>query len=699
MLKKGPMNKKLSLLVCALAFGVTLVAQPSYDNCNSPVKIGDITKYCSKVGEFTTVDATPSGYGASTCWSASPGDVWFAFRAFASDVNITIIGANVAGTPGGTLRTMQAALYSGVCGGTLQEINCGTDNRNAGILSLYEGGLVVGRDYLLRIDGRSAATGTFQLCINNYFPPARAEQDCNRATIICNNAPFVNQTFFGAGVDRDEADDSCLGEGNIGTSESQSTWYSWVAVSDCKFTFTLTPLNPSDDIDFAVYELPNGINDCSNKKVLRCNATAPPCAGPTGLNLTSTDLTENFNCNAGEDGFCKYIDMEAGKAYTICINNFTNTGIGFSMDWGGCDFVGPTAAFNINPPTGLKCETDFIVTDSSSFLGGRIRSWEWNFGVDAIPAKGSGQGPHKVNYFSFGEKFLTLTLETDLGCKITEVRRIFVEPCCEDLPTLRLVIDSIFDVKCFGQSNGRVVFRGVAGTPYKDAETNEQFYQFSLDGINFAPLKELNNLPAGTYKLYIQDAKGCMSMIDFNINQPPPVVVDAGPDQSVILGKTVTLSASVSPLNLYSYHWSTSEISPCTDCPSISFLPKNSGYHYVTATDENGCFGIDSVYIAVEKKYKVVFPNVISSNGDGINDRFRIVSDESLEKIDLVEIYDRWGGRVYSREDVSFSDLEALWNGDFKGRPVAPGVFVYLVRARFIDGVTKDYSGDLTVLR
>ena len=90
---------------------------------------------------------------------------------------------------------------------------------------------------------------------------------------------------------------------------------------------------------------------------------------------------------------------------------------------------------------------------------------------------------------------------------------------------------------------------------------------------------------------------------------------------------------------------------------------------------------------------------MISSNGDGINDRFRIVSDESLEKIDLVEIYDRWGGRVYSREDVSFSDLEALWNGDFKGRPVAPGVFVYLVRARFIDGVTKDYSGDLTVLR
>lgn len=103
--------------------------------------------------------------------------------------------------------------------------------------------------------------------------------------------------------------------------------------------------------------------------------------------------------------------------------------------------------------------------------------------------------------------------------------------------------------------------------------------------------------------------------------------------------------------------------------------------------------------LLLKKKYKVVFPNVISSNGDGINDRFRIVSDESLEKIDLVEIYDRWGGRVYSREDVSFSDLEALWNGDFKGRPVAPGVFVYLVRARFIDGVTKDYSGDLTVLR
>lgn len=105
----------------SLVIGLTIstsFGQPSYDNCNNPVVINDVTNYCSKVAEYTNIMATPSGYGSATCWSATNTDVWFRFRAFFTDVNITIIGTNArgGGTPGGTMARPMVALYRGICG-------------------------------------------------------------------------------------------------------------------------------------------------------------------------------------------------------------------------------------------------------------------------------------------------------------------------------------------------------------------------------------------------------------------------------------------------------------------------------------------------------------------------------------------------------------------------------------------------------
>ncbi len=691
------MKNSLTIFLYLLGIQV-LMAQPVNDDCSNPVRLSDITKYCSRVGEFTVVAATPSGYGPSTCWPGVSPDVWFSFRAFASDVAFTIIGQNPLGNSGGTITQMMASMYTGVCGGTLSEVNCARSNN--GVISMYEAGLIVGRDYLVRVAGLNNATGTFQVCINNFFPPAKAEQDCRNATVLCNNNPFVNQTFSGSGLDGNEASNSCLGEGGSNQSESQSTWYTWIAKTDCNLTFTITPLNPGDDIDFAVYELPNGVHNCSNKIVHRCNATAPPCTGATGktgLNLTSSDTEENFNCNAGEDGFSRFLPMQAGKAYTLVINNFTNTGVGFSIEWGDCEFDGPDPTFIVSPSEGLKCDTDFSALDSTIYSGG-IRVREWNFGVDAIPQTASGVGPHKVNYYSFGEKFITLTLETNTGCKLTEVRRIDVLPCCEDIPTLRLLIDSVIHVKCFGDKNGKIVFRGQAGSPYIDAETQERFYQFSLDGISYYPIKEIGQLAAGSYRIFIQDAKGCETWVNVFIDQPPPIVVDLGPDLTITLGDRVDLNALVSPANVYKYQW---EGLPqnCIDCASVNFVPLKDGFVKVTTTDQNGCFGLDSVFIKVLKPYPLYFPNAISVNSDNINDFFSSSLDQGLAGFDLVEVYDRWGGRVYSRENIPVGDYYQLWDGKVGAQHALPGVYAWIVKARFIDDTVIEFSGDLTVIR
>jgi len=684
-------------------------AQPINDDCVKAISLPDITKFCSGIGEFTTVGATPSGYGAATCWIGTNKEVWFKFRAFFTEVSIAIVGSNHGGQglpSGGTLRAPQVALYAGYCGGSISELECKSDNGTAGAVTIVQGGLIIGEDYLIRVDGSNGASGTFQICANNYNPPVQPGQDCRTGSILCDKAPFVTQRLSGPGAMPDEANIGCMGEGQ-GNSEDQSAWYTWVAENNGSLTFTIKPVTPGEDIDWALYELPSGIKNCNDKVLLRCNATHPTsqqhnwvCGDVTGLNFTSTDIEENLNCDRGEDGFCKYIDMVQGKAYTMIINNFTNSGSGFSIEWGGTgEFLGPDANFSINPPSGLRCETDFIVTDSSFFQTGGITKYSWNFGKGAIPQTSNSKGPHSVRYSSFGEKFVTLTIETNLGCQITEIRRIFAEPCCEDLPNLQLQVDSLVDVSCFGYKDGRIVVSGLAGNPYQDGANGSSYYTFSLDGISYTPNNVFTNLPPGDYTIYIQDRKGCLNQISVTIEEPLEIVPDVGLDIEVDLGTSVDLSTQVLPPDNYAFNWLLGDSIFCKTCADTKVLPYNDGYFKIRATNSNGCFGEDSLFIRVRKNYEVYAPNVISANGDKLNDIFKLFGKASLKSIESLKIFDRWGELIYQGSNLDIYDSTQGWDGTFRGQAAMTGVYVYLARVKFIDGKTLDKAGEFTLIK
>jgi len=328
--------KQAYTTIFLLFFVVTLSwAQPANDNCDQATVLLELTNACSNVGQFTNGGATPSNFSEPDCFNNAGNDVWFQFVAGATDVNILVIG-NASIDPGGTLVNPEVALYNGDCASEISEWRCASDESNDNTVELRRGGLIVGGIYYVRIQGANGNTGTFQICVNNFNPPANPGSDCDNsnpllsAAVLCDKSAFSVQKLEGGGEDNNEAANTCLDIS--GPSESSSTWFTWIAESSGPLTFTLTPNRPGDDLDFVVYELPNGIKDCSNKVVLRCMATA--CEGPTGLNMSSTDLEEDLNCDFGEDGFVRFIDMEEGKSYALMVNNFTNTGDGFAIEFG-----------------------------------------------------------------------------------------------------------------------------------------------------------------------------------------------------------------------------------------------------------------------------------------------------------------------------------------------------------------------------
>ncbi len=511
------MRKIYILTITLLSLSTVLFAQPSNDNCEDPIVIPDVSNWCSERGEYTNVDATPSGYDAATCFSESSNDVWFAFVAGATDITIIVKGSTSTAA-GGTLERPEVALYTANCGGVLDQLRCDSDESGNDIVESYKGGLIVGQTYLIRVQGRNGNTGSFQLCINNYNPPVDPGSDCTNASVLCDKSSFVVQQVSGAGNDNSELNGATCFGGGAGTNfETNSTWFTWIAETDGTLEFTLSPLKEDDDLDFVLYELPNGIDDCSNKIMRRCMASGDfvypsPCMGPTGLREGDPDQQEPAGCsNASQNSFLAPLSMEEGKAYALIVNNFSATGNGFSIEFGGTGtFRGPEAAFDVafsnDDADNIVCVGEEItLTDASAFPLGALEGWEWSFGIGAQPATASGQGPHKISYATPGLKSVVLTVETSLGCVVTEIGTFEVLPGIE-------IDEMITQPDCGGGTNGLIELMLSGG---------EAPYSYSWNGGAFAENDNvLDSLPEGDYAVDIRDNQGCASELSFELREP-----------------------------------------------------------------------------------------------------------------------------------------------------------------------------------
>lgn len=694
---------KRILAVLILLVPVVILAQPANDECNRAIAIRDPKAYCSKNGEFNNVGATASSRQTELCFDAIGRDVWFSFVAVATDVNISVVGATQFG-PGGTLRNPQVALIYGACNATTtSEIQCESDVSNMHIIEMYEGGLIIGQTYYLRVSGRNNAAGTFKLCINNYFAPASPSSDCPQGAVLCDKSPFSNPQVSGAGNNITELDDATCFQGGLqgNNFESNSTWYKWICSKSGRLTFILTPSDLSDDWDFVLYELPNGITNCTGKRVLRCMAAGEDrrrfpsvCLGQTGLRDGETDISEPPGCDRRQSNWLSPVVLEEGKAYALALNNYTQQGNGFSIQWGGdAEFLGPKVDFIANPESGLKCEQQFTLTDRSTFSLGTITERSWFLGDGAVPATANGAGPININYTSFGPKVVTLQIKTDRGCVVSDTATIMVEPCCEDLPDLGLD-NEVSNLICSGQTNGVITLTGTGGTPW---------YKYALGNGIFDFNNVFDSLAAGDYPVKVLDAHGCTFTRTVTIAEPDPLVVDAGPDRQVKLGYTVDFSGSYSPPFPARIAW-TSENGDsiiCLDaaCLSIRVLPPGTTAYYLTVKDESGCMSMDTVLALVELIREVYFPNVFSPNRDGINDAFVGHYGPAAQGIEVLRVFDRWGGLIFEVKELASGDANRGWNGTINGQDAPPGVYAFMAMVRFVDNRTVPYSGTITLLR
>jgi gliding motility-associated-like protein len=181
----------------------------------------------------------------------------------------------------------------------------------------------------------------------------------------------------------------------------------------------------------------------------------------------------------------------------------------------------------------------------------------------------------------------------------------------------------------------------------------------------------------------------CTQTRSFTVTTFAGITVDAGADQTIIVGDQAQLQATAPG---GSYVWT-----PATGLSSTTILnpvasPAATTTYTLTATSPQGCTSSDNVTITV-LPYCVNPMEAFSPNGDGINDLWLVTTGNCLESA-KVEVFNRYGARVY--EDVNYKNN---WGGTYNGKPLADGTYYFVITYKLINGKPVFLKGNVTILR
>ena len=159
------------------------------------------------------------------------------------------------------------------------------------------------------------------IAVNNLFAQIPTMQDCMGAIPICNDTYHEENAYSGEGNYTGEINGniSCLG------GELNDVWYVFTVQTNGNLNFSIVPNDPSDDYDWAVYDLSD--RQCSNIFNMAwievsCNYAPNDGNGITGPNGNIA----NFQCEP-------VVPVQAGQTFVINVSQFSPSDAGYTINF------------------------------------------------------------------------------------------------------------------------------------------------------------------------------------------------------------------------------------------------------------------------------------------------------------------------------------------------------------------------------
>lgn len=207
-------------------------------------------------------------------------------------------------------------------------------------------------------------------------------------------------------------------------------------------------------------------------------------------------------------------------------------------------------------------------------------------------------------------------------------------------------------------------------------------------------------LAPGMYSVTVSGVGQCDTVLQFILPIPEDLSLILPGSVSILAGASTTLVPQVNGIAPLTWAWSPVNGLSCTDCERPVASPTATTTYTLTLTDSRGCTASAHITVLVDRPVTgIYFPNAFSPNGDGINDIWSVLAGEDVAGIELLEIFDRWGGLLLRCADLPLLHSACAWDGKSNGQAVEPGMYLWQARILLTDGTVVQRQGEVEVVR
>jgi gliding motility-associated-like protein len=281
-------------------------------------------------------------------------------------------------------------------------------------------------------------------------------------------------------------------------------------------------------------------------------------------------------------------------------------------------------------------------------------SFDWS-SVNSIISGQNSQNP-VVTVDSITEYFVTIN--NQLGCEFHDSITIST--------TETNILNFQINPSCPETCTGKIIVSEIAGNPPYSYIWNIPHTGAILDSIC-----------SGTYSLTVTDIITCRDTMNFQLSSYSSILISSIFENASCIGicdaeAEIEINGGTPP---YYVDWDNGDNQLFTT--NLCY-----GSHIVIVSDSAGCNMRDTIQIGT-KTNDFEMPNVISPNGDGIND-FVWVQTACKDELEFT-VYTRWGTIVFQSKEQSI-----IWNGfSTAGKLVSPGVYYYVITSESVEDFNR----------
>ena len=311
--------------------------------------------------------------------------------------------------------------------------------------------------------------------------------------------------------------------------------------------------------------------------------------------------------------------------------------------------------------------------DNSTSSSSSISNWFWNFG-DGYSS--SVESPSHI-YTSIGQYTVTFIVENSKGCKDSVTKTITVNT----KPIANYAVSdtsgcSPFTVNFTDQSVNGNIWEWNFNDPTSGTKDTSSS-QNTSHVFNHAGLYNIT--------LNVAALGNCSSTITHTVHiYPPSTAQFTATPNPVFVNNPVTINNTST--NSSNYIWTFGNGQNCLLPNPAAVLYSTPGTDTIklVTISADGCKDTTDYVITVNDQINLIFPNVITPNGDGKNDYF-VIKDLNKVPVNHLVVFNRWGKVVYEKDN---------YQNDWNGGGVADGVYYYILTY-----LGKETHGIITVLK